>query len=104
MSLANSLGDVDETPAAEKTITPKPKTKAQAKPPAAATGQQIELEDAIRAKTGRPIGKSKNPEFTQLGPYVRKTTKKAVELRLMQEGDQEISDLIESLLIKWLAH
>ena len=78
--------------------------KATPKEPPTAPAQVTPLEEAIARTRPRPMGKNRNPEFTQIGAYIRKTTKKAVELRLMQEDTgQDFSDLIESLLHNWLS-
>jgi hypothetical protein len=59
---------------------------------------------AVTPREARAVGKRGNPEFTQIGPYMRKSTKKAMELRLIQEtGERDISGLIERLVTEWLA-
>ena len=61
-------------------------------------------ETVAKTRMSRPMGKSRNPEFTQIGAYIRKATKKAAEIRLMQEdGERDLSDLIENLLHNWLS-
>ena len=56
------------------------------------------------ARKVRPAAKRGNPEFIQIGPYIRKSTKKAVDLRLIEQtGERDISGLVERLLIEWLA-
>ena len=52
---------------------------------------------------GRPPGKRQNPDFDQVTAYIRKQTHQGVKIALLQEGKgQEFSELVESLLAKWL--
>ncbi len=62
---------------------------------------KIEREPVRVGKT-RPIGKSRDPEFDKCTVYIRKATKKAVALELLQkEPAQELSELVEELLNAW---
>lgn len=56
-------------------------------------------------RIGRPAtGKRSNPDFEQTSLYLRKETHHAVKVALLQARDgRDVSDLVEELLIKWLA-
>lgn len=49
----------------------------------------------------RPMGKSRDPNYKQLGLYVKKDIHRKVKSKAAAE-DIEISELVESLLIDWL--
>ena len=52
---------------------------------------------------GRPPGKRSDPDFEQITAYIRHDTHQGVKIALLQEGKgQEFSELIETLLAKWL--
>lgn len=63
-------------------------TTAQATTPAAAPGNRK--------------GKSSDPDYVKLTSYVRRDTHLAVKKRLLNDGDREISELVEELLTNWL--
>lgn len=50
----------------------------------------------------RPKGKRSNPNFSQVGVYLRKDTVMQIRQRLLQEDDRDLSDLIEELLVDFL--
>lgn len=56
------------------------------------------VEESIR----RRRGKSSNPEYTQVLSYIRKNTYKEVKRVLLDEPEQDFSELIENLLSEWL--
>lgn len=62
-------------------------------------------EDAARqpATNGdvKPLAKSADPAFRKFTTYIRKTTHRAVKMRMVGE-DRELSDLVEDLLSEWL--
>jgi hypothetical protein len=60
--------------------------------------------ERIDRRTIKPkTGKSSNPEFVSQMTYIRETTKKAVQKRLIDEDSgMDFSELVESLLAKWL--
>jgi hypothetical protein len=53
-------------------------------------------------RRGRPPGKRSHPDFEQITAYIRKDTHHAVKIRLLQNGRQEFSELVEELLGQWL--
>lgn len=65
---------------------------------------EIREPEPTKPSNSTPKGKGKrsDSEFTQISAYVRKTTHRDVKIALLQEGEQEFSDLIEILLIQWL--
>lgn len=53
---------------------------------------------------GRPPGKRSNPDYTLFSVHVRKTTHRDVKLALlMQDDPPELGELVEQLLVEWLA-
>ena len=55
----------------------------------------------VLAKT-RIIGKSSNPDYTQVLTYIRKDTHNAVRAALIfDETKRDLSDLVEELLAAW---
>ena len=56
-----------------------------------------------RPRPGRPPGKHSNPDYAQVTVYVRKTVRKAIKIRLFEEG-LEMSELVERLLSNWLVN
>jgi hypothetical protein len=54
------------------------------------------------AKRGRPRGKRSDPAFEPIYAYIRVETHKEVKIRLIREGDKDLSELLEELLTQWL--
>jgi hypothetical protein len=53
---------------------------------------------------GRPAGKRSNPDFEPTTIFLRKATKKTANRTLEDSGvKQDLSELIESLLQKWIS-
>lgn len=50
----------------------------------------------------RPMGKSRDPNYKQLGLYVRKDIHRQVKSKAAAE-EIELSELVERLLIDWLS-
>ena len=49
------------------------------------------------------VGKSKNPDFTQVLTYLKKSTHNAVKAALIfDEKERDLSDLVEELLKVWI--
>ncbi len=49
------------------------------------------------------VGKSKNPDFTQVLTYLKKSTHNAVKAALIfDEKERDLSDLVEELLHSWV--
>lgn len=51
---------------------------------------------------GRVSGKSSNPDFEKVGVYVRTETRRKAERKWEDHGGGDLSDLIETLLSKYL--
>ena len=67
------------------------------------TAKPAPLVSTKRRTRGRPPGKRSNPDFEQVTAYIRKQTHQGVKIALLQEGNgQQFSELVESLLAKWL--
>jgi hypothetical protein len=49
----------------------------------------------------RALAKSADPSYTKFTTYIRKTTHLEVKTRLVSKR-MELSDLVESLLLRWL--
>jgi hypothetical protein len=60
---------------------------------------------ALKGERGRPAtGKKSNEDYCQTTISIRKDTRKRVKQALLAaETDQDVSDLVEELLVKWLA-
>jgi hypothetical protein len=57
----------------------------------------------VKGKTGRPkVGKSTNPDYTQVTAYVEVTVHTAVKKALCDEKNLDFSDLVNNLLKKWV--
>jgi hypothetical protein len=68
----------------------------------AGPSQKTTLRNSVRpAASARPLAKSADPAFTKFTTYIRKTTHRSVKTRLVSK-EQELSDLVEELLAKWL--
>jgi hypothetical protein len=65
----------------------------------------VNLEDVNKMQrgAGRPPAKHSSPDYSQLTVYVRKDVRRAIKIRLFEEG-LEMSALVERLLIDWLAN
>jgi hypothetical protein len=58
--------------------------------------------DKNRRRAGRPRAKHSSPDYSQITVYIRNDVRKAVKIRLFEEG-QEMSSTVERLLLEWLA-
>jgi hypothetical protein len=68
-------------------------------------------EDAVREEANqgasgaakrKQTGKRSDPDYLQVGAYILKSTDKAVKRLLIDEDDMDFSDLVQSLLEKWV--
>ena len=68
----------------------------------AISGRQTPAEAVSELKNGKskPLGKRRDPDYTQITAYVRKDTHENVMRSIYKR--QEFSELIEELLIDWL--
>ena len=53
-----------------------------------------------QAKAGR-TGKNQNPAYHKLTVYIPQETRKAVGMKLLQDGGLDLSELVEQLLDGW---
>jgi len=54
-------------------------------------------------KAKRKLGKRSNPEFTQAPAFIRKSTHRAVKVKLIMDTEfDDYSELVEALLAQWL--
>ena len=67
--------------------TPRPKTLRAKKPPVGS----------------RVSGKSSNPDFEKVGVYVRTETRRKAERKWEDQAGGDLSDLIETLLSKYIS-
>jgi hypothetical protein len=61
------------------------------------------FESTHRRSKGRPPGERTNPQFVQITAYTRRETHRRVKMALLEKGCQEFSELVEELLLKWIA-
>ncbi|MET0754379.1 MAG: hypothetical protein ABWZ66_13435 [Pyrinomonadaceae bacterium] len=55
-------------------------------------------------RRGRPNGKRSNENYRQVTAYVNKETYKRTKMKLLEnDNNQEFSELIDDLLLKWLS-
>lgn len=60
-------------------------------------------EASLPQKAQRKVGKRSNPEFTQAPAFIRKTTHRAVKVKLIMDSEfNDYSELVEALLVQWL--
>ncbi len=75
--------------------TPEPE-----RPHKAGAGEGVEA----KRGPGRPAGgKRSNPDFERLNLLIRKTTRRKVDMKMLQEPDsaRDLSELVERLLVEW---
>ena len=77
--------------------------KSEAPPPSPAPVDEPDVM-ASRGGKGRPAtGKKSNEEYCQTTISIRKETRKRVKQALLDaETGQDVSELVEELLVKWL--
>lgn len=102
--LAARKGEADE--AASQLGKLEPEVAPSVAPAAAPQARTEERTPAPRGpgRIGRPAtGKRSNPDFEQVGVYLRKDTHHAAKMALLQARDgRDLSDVVEELLIGWL--
>jgi len=92
MSLASSLAPLQSPPASPQVETPgevKPQSRTRA--------------PYKTSPTVGPTAKYTDPDFMQLKVYVRRKTKTAAARKWEDSGGRELSELIETLLAKYLS-
>lgn len=78
----------------------KPKSEMQ---PVLTPPTVLEPKSEERRPVGRPRGKRTDPEYRQVGAWVKKKTYNNVTKALIDEDRREFSDLVQTLLEQWLA-
>lgn len=68
------------------------------------THDHSNLKPITNKKKPRAIGKRSNPDFEQVGAYIPKEIHKEVKKLLLDEDDLDFSDLVGTLLKKWLSN
>lgn len=54
-------------------------------------------------RSGRPLAKRSDPEWKQISAFVRKETHRKAKMKLLQQdGNKDLSDVIEELLQNWV--
>ena len=67
-----------------------------------ATSHEEPTQAAPGASKRKQTGKRSDPDYLQVGAYILKSTDKAVKRLLIDEDDMDFSDLVQSLLEKWV--
>lgn len=83
--------------------TPSPAELRQTEPERPQTAGEGEGREARRGP-GRPAGgKRSNPDYERLNLLIRKSTRRKVDMRMLQEPElaADISELVEQLLSRW---
>ena len=94
--------NLKQSPAPAKTRAKKKAAEPSKKKPATITETKPVVSEM--PETEKPLAKSKDPQFVQGNFYIRKTTHAQVKIKLLQAGGEKgLSDLVEELLISWLA-
>lgn len=100
--------DSEETPQPEPTVAVEaPKARDVPQPLQEEGGERPMVAAAPingRKKLGRPaVGKSSDPNYTQVTAYISRQTHREVKTALFQDNrEREFSDLVDELLKKWL--
>ncbi len=95
-TLQNSV----ETPNPEATAKAQEKATDKQKPDT----QRSDNNGIETRRRGRPNGKRSNDNFRQVTAYIGKETYKKTKMKLLAaDNPQEFSELVDDLLIRWLA-
>lgn len=78
-----------------------PAGKGRPRPAARRRGAERAEAEQPAGKVGRPTGKRSDETFRQVSALVRRDTYKATQRRLLEE-EREFSELVQSLLDRWL--
>ena len=100
-SILGSLQHARETPTEVETAKPETKPKPAAVKPTPAKKQAVPKPIAISVQP-KTVGKSSNPDFEPVKVLLRKTTRKRAERQWNDATDQDFSDLVEHLLLRYL--
>jgi hypothetical protein len=84
--------------AKERDTEPQPEVPEAVAPPSPAP-----LAAPVAKKRGRPSGKRSDTEYVQTTAYIHKDTHRNVKISLLKSGgNQDFSELVDSLLAQWL--
>ncbi len=64
--------------------------------------EKIEEVEQVKPKKRKSTGKRTDPDFKQVGAYIRKDTYLKIQSLLLERPDQDFSDLVEELLTDYL--
>ncbi len=64
--------------------------------------QQAEKIEEIKSKKRNKSGKRNDPDFKQVGAYIRKDTYLKIQRLLLEQPNKDFSDLVEELLTNYL--
>ena len=63
---------------------------------------KVEKVSEIQPKTRKSTGKRNDPDFKQVGAYIRKDTYLKIQRLLLEQPDKDFSELVEELLTDYL--
>ena len=64
--------------------------------------QKVEKVEEVKPKKRKSSGKRTDPDFKQVGAYIRKDTYLQIQKLLLEQPDKDFSDLVEELLTDYL--
>ena len=64
--------------------------------------EEIEQVEQVKPKKRKSTGKRTDPDFKQVGAYIRKDTYLKIQRLLLERPNQDFSDLVEELLTDYL--
>lgn len=64
--------------------------------------QKVEKVEEIKPKKRNKSGKRNDPDFKQVGAYIRKDTYLKIQRLLLEQPNKDFSDLVEKLLTNYL--
>ena len=64
--------------------------------------QTVQKVEEVQPKKRKSSGKRTDPDFKQVGAYIRKDTYLQIQRLLLEQPDKDFSDLVEELLTDYL--
>ena len=64
--------------------------------------KKVEKVEEVKPKKRKSSGKRTDPDFKQVGAYIRKDTYLQIQRLLLEQPDKDFSDLVEELLTDYL--
>ncbi len=64
--------------------------------------KEVEKVEEVKPKKRKSSGKRTDPDFKQVGAYIRKDTYLQIQRLLLEQPDKDFSDLVEELLTNYL--